>query len=156
MEWKIIGNYQVSDTGEVMDLDGNIKESKLMSNGYRQIYLDGKNWLLHRLVATLYVDNPEDKPCVDHIDGDKSNNCANNLRWCTYKENNNNPNTSYKNSNGLIPVERTGKVLNVFLKTYNSIKEASEDVGCDDSGICKVLYGKRNYCGGYRWRKKAV
>lgn len=156
MEWKIIGNYQVSDNGEIRDLHGNIRIPRKHPKGYLQITLDGKNWLVHRLVATLFIPNPENKPQVDHINGDKTLNCVSNLRWVTSKENNNNPNTSYKNSNGLIPVERTGKVLDIFLKSYNSIKEASEDVGCDDSGICKVLYGKRNYCHGYRWRKKAV
>jgi len=42
---------------------------------------------VHRLVAKMFLDNPEDKRTVDHIDGDKLNNHVSNLRWMTYKEN---------------------------------------------------------------------
>jgi len=62
------------------------------SSGYRQVrcYLeDGSTYdpLVHRLVATLYVDNPDNLPLVNHKDGDKLNNSADNLEWCDHSGN---------------------------------------------------------------------
>lgn len=46
-----------------------------------------KNWILHRLVATVFIENPQALPVVDHVDGNKLNNRAVNLEWVTHKEN---------------------------------------------------------------------
>ena len=70
----------------------------LNSWGYLQVNLSEtrKTVLVHRLVAEAFIPNPENKPCVDHIDGNRSNNRVENLRWVSHKENCNNPNTKYK------------------------------------------------------------
>ncbi len=52
--------------------------------------------LVHRIVATTYIDNPLNKPQIDHIDGNKCNNNISNLRWVTQLENRHNPNTEHK------------------------------------------------------------
>ena len=57
------------------------------SKGYIQVALNGKPYLLHRLLAQAFIPNPEGKPFVDHIDGDPLNNCLSNLRWATATEN---------------------------------------------------------------------
>lgn len=60
-------------------------------SGYHKIRYRGKYYAVHRLIAETFLGSPpEGKPCVDHIDRCKSNNCVDNLRWASYKENNDN------------------------------------------------------------------
>ena len=100
--WKIIKNhenYSVSDTREIKNLTtGELKTKSEHTKGYDQVSIDGHTFLVHKLVCEAFNPNPENKPCVDHIDGNKKNNSASNLRWVSYRENNNNPNTKWKNS----------------------------------------------------------
>lgn len=83
---------EVSNYGQVR------KDGKIQT-----LYSDGRylrfGWtLVHRMVAELFIPNPDNKPCVDHIDTNKRNNNVNNLRWVTYSENMLNPKTSKLNS----------------------------------------------------------
>ena len=56
-------------------------------NGYLRVKLLGKTCKVHRLVATAFIPNPENKPTVNHINGIKSDNRVDNLEWATYTEN---------------------------------------------------------------------
>lgn len=47
-----------------------------------------KRWRVHRLVAMTFIDNPDNKPHINHKDSNRKNNCIDNLEWCTSKENN--------------------------------------------------------------------
>lgn len=79
------GEVFSNKTGEMKKLNGSVR------NGYKVIgiTIDGKQqfYFAHRLVAEAFVPNPEHKPIVNHKDGNKLNNCVNNLEWCTYREN---------------------------------------------------------------------
>ena len=121
--WKDVagyeGKYQVSNFGNVRSINrtitnisvlGNTKKCKLsgknlkprtskspgLKTGYYRVSLCGKNYCIHKLVAEAFIPNTKNKPQVDHIDCDVSNNCVKNLRWVTQKENNNNYETRKK------------------------------------------------------------
>lgn len=99
------GHYQVSNYGQIRSLlrwnSGRhlyqVRETPLImspfdnGNGYRQVMLrrngNRKPFYVHRLVAIVFCDNPENKSTINHLDHNRANNRADNLQWCTQKEN---------------------------------------------------------------------
>ena len=105
-EWRDVvgyeGLYQVSNRGRVKRLvSPKCKKERLLAitkdlkYGYCRVMLSKGNkesrFLIHRLLAGHFIPNPENKPCIDHINGIRDDNRIENLRWCTHKENNNFP-----------------------------------------------------------------
>ena len=81
-------DYSVSTLGRIRnDKTGPIRKLQTYTKGYYSVRLNRKNLLVHRLVAKAFVDNPERKPVVDHLNGDRKDNRAENLRWVTTSEN---------------------------------------------------------------------
>lgn len=166
--WKSVvgfeGFYEVSNFGRVKSLDrvdkrgrfqkGKIKTQINNGSGYMVVSLkkDGKQKMrsVHRLVADSFIPNPLHKPCVNHLDGDKSNNKVVNLVWCTYVEN-----MKHAVETGLYKNVHGRKVLCVELnKTFNSLREAERFVGVRGSrlsNVCKLKRGSKT-CGGFHWR----
>ncbi len=99
-------NYSVSNHGNVKNIKTNtILKGGLTHDNYHHISLldnkgKRKSWRVHRLIADAFIENPDNKPCVDHIDRNRTNNNINNLRWSTIQENNFNKTKSKKNTSG--------------------------------------------------------
>lgn len=166
IEYDCIGIYQVSNYGRVKSL-GNInnksrrkkpfiRKINLSKKGYSilTIYKDGiQNTLkVHRLVAEAFITNTENKPQINHKDGNKTNNKVSNLEWCTNSENQKH---AYKNN-----LEKPRFQKNVyqydlegnFIKKWDYIVDAAKTLKIDSSSISAVCRGRRKTAGGYIWK----
>ena len=192
--WKPVvgyeGLYECSNMGNVRSLDrfvnrrngsfglnkGKTLKPHINHLGYKMIGLsmDGKykHYMVHRLIAQAFIPNTENKPCVDHINTDKTDNTVwlnedgslnyekTNLRWCTQKENINNPLTKEKRGEALRK-SHAKKVQQftkdgLFIKEWDSIIEAARELKINASGIWACCNGRnrcKSYCG-YVWKYK--
>ena len=164
-EWKDIqgyeGLYQISNMGRVKSLnyrntgkEGIMKLDKV-KGGYLQLYLykDGKrkHYLVHRLVATAFCENPEGYNEVNHINEDKADCRADNLEWCSSSYNNSYNDKGKKIGKKLSkPVIGINKVSGLILE-FPSSREAERQTGIGNSNIIKCCKGKANSAGGYVW-----
>lgn len=168
---KIIQNthdrYSVSVSGRIFDLQRKCEcKQTLKPNGYLIVNLlleTGKrrHFYVHRLVAAAFVTKPSEHATdVNHIDGNKTNNCADNLEWVTKQENQlhryrvlgkaglKKGSRLVANQKKVVQLTLDGKVVKVF----NSLFEAASATGANYSNISSVAKGKRKQCGGYKWR----
>lgn len=145
--------YEISDQGRIRNaVTKRILRTYINDRGYTT-YNARPTVKIHRLVAEAFIPNPQDKPCVDHINGNRQDNRVENLRWCTVKENNNNPiyiGRQMKSQDSK-PVIRYREETWRCEGIYRSMKEAERETGCNSTSIGQVATGKLKTCGGYRW-----
>ena len=175
--WKDIegyeGLYQVSNMGRVKSLartrNMNLHDHRSVapvperilkfgqSLGYQAVTLakDGVNrtFRVHKLVALAFIQNPDRKPEINHKDGNKHNNKAENLEWVTAKEN-----QRHAISTGLRNDMRRRKVINqysrdgVLLNVWYGYAEIEKSLGLPRQTICNCCKGRTYTAAGYIWR----
>jgi hypothetical protein len=176
--WKPVagyeGVYEVSNHGRVRSLDGfdwmgrrvkgKLRKTKKNNRDYVQMSLskDGtiKYYLMHRLVAEAFVENPDKLPQVNHKDENKNNNCADNLEWCTniYNrhygtgleraiKNHDYEQIAHKNMRDLKQMTPDGELVAL----WHGVMTAYRATGIHESGIRNCCYGKAKTAGGYKW-----
>lgn len=155
--WKVINGfeaYKVSNYGRVYST----KTLRLLkplkhTRGYLQVQLGRKNKLLvHRLVAEAFLPNDSNKPFINHIDGNKANNCVSNLEWVTQYENMQHASTAgLLTTRAIEQLDTNGNVIG----TFGSIAEAQAALGHPGkTNIGYCLQGHTHTAYGYGWRYK--
>lgn len=122
----------------------------------------GKRFYVHQLVARAFIPNPENKPCVDHIDNDKNNNHVSNLRWVTHLENMNNTITRMRMINESAkyisqegadnPFSRKVAMYTLdgkLVKVFDSGGQIEREYGIRSASISRVCRGERPQTHGY-------
>lgn len=171
--WKDIagyeGLYQVSNLGRVKSLKRLHTKERIISQevnhrGYARVNLwkenKQKKFSVHRLVAEAFIENPEGKPQVNHIDEDKLNNTAKNLEWCTQVENHRHGTINERISKALTNNIYKSKPVNAFddngnlIFSFPSIYEASRQMGVSSTSITNCIKGRNRAkrCCGYVWK----
>lgn len=182
--WKpVVGwedSYMVSSFGRVKSLDREvqkkdgsiqiykekIKEPTPGKNGYLRVNLYAeckyKTCLVHRLVAEAFLPNPENKPQVDHIDGNRNNNALFNLQYVDKITNQLNPNTRtkmslshkgkpsnwHKDEKKKIQFNTDGKII----KIWDTTNDAKDLIGISRQVINDACSGRCKSAGGYKWQ----
>lgn len=147
----IYDNYEIDECGNVFSLASHrYLNQQIDRYGYLYVTIKGRHKKVHRLVTEAFLENKDEKPCIDHIDRNKLNNHVSNLRFVTHKENSNNPRTiahlkevgkRYRSEYGKPVVDKNGN-------RYISIIDASRTTGIPRSNIqyhLKQRTGEWNY-----------
>ena len=161
------GLYQASTLGRIKSLITNkiLKDTQIKS-GYKIISLSKnkreKLWRVHKLIALTFIPNPNNYPVINHKNGIKNDNRADNLEWCTYSYNSKHAydkklrippwlNKKGKNHNCSKKIEQYDLQGN-FIRVWDSIADASREFNVSDGNIIKCCKKVNKTVRGYIWK----
>lgn len=145
IEWNGVKLYAGS-MGTIKDKDG-IYKPQNKSFKYNRISAGGKNAMVHQIIATAFVPNPDNLETVNHINGNRRDNRAENLEWCTREENS----RKYHGENFILSVgqfDTEGNLVAIF----KSREDAGKKTGIKSGSIAACCTGKRKTAGGFFWK----
>ena len=142
-----LDDYEITQDGEIISKKRNGKKVKPQPNGkgYLRVHIAGKMYFVHRLVAEKYIPNPDNKPQVNHKDGNKLNNNVNNLEWVSNQENRDH---AIKNGLHLVgedcPWAKLSKEQVKFIREHNELnsKELAKVFNISDCHVREIRRGE--------------
>lgn len=141
-------NYYINRYGEIYNKNFKMLKQEKGKGGYLRVTLykfgKSKHFLVHRLVAQTFIQNPNNLPEVNHLDNNPLNNCVDNLSWCTAKEN-----SRWSKSKAVIQLDPK---TNEPIRIWKCIRDADECLNIDNGSISKCCKGNAKTAGGYIWR----
>lgn len=124
-EWREYNGYKISNFGKVINKKGKVLSTNVDMHGYVTTsitdYGGGRIKGMHRIVATMFIPNPNNLPEVNHKDGNKENNRVDNLEWCTKKEN----------------MQHRSDVLGCMVGTDNPTNKLTDEQVIEIYNLCK-------------------
>jgi len=142
------GLYKIFEDGMILNCKKNTEVRPIYSQGYLIVMLvknnSSRTHRHHRLIANAFIPNPENKPCVDHINGISIDNSLKNLRWATYAENSRNSNIPINNTSGMKGVQyikASRKWAAICKGEYLGLFSVAEDAHNAYCKRAKELYG---------------